>query len=365
MKRRSACLIVGVTLTSLLAPAVLVYGAPPATTQATSAPFFRSAAEEVTRHIQANYWDAKTGLYAHSTTDRNAEAMWGNGVMFSALVAAAKHEPQTYRPIMTRFFIAMDRYWDAKAQIPGYEPWPTRGKGNDKYYDDNQWMVITFLEAYELTRDARYLHRADQALRFSLSGWDDALGGGIWWHERHKDGTKNTCSNAPAAVACLRMAEFRRPEENVAWARKIVAWTNEHLRDRDGLFFDRKRVDGGAVVDHKLTYNTALMLRANLGLFRATGEPSYMDEAKRVAAACDWFLDKKTGAYRDPVKFAHLLVEADLEFHRATGDDRPLARATRTAEVAFDQWRKDPPAELIQQASLARMLWLFSGGNRG
>ena len=48
----------------------------------------------------------------------------------------------------------------------------------------------------------------------------------------------------PAAVACLRMAEFRRPEENVAWARKIVAWTNEHLRDRDGLFFDRKRVDG-------------------------------------------------------------------------------------------------------------------------
>src|SRR5918993_5450164 len=98
MKRRSACLIVRVTLSSLLAPAAIVYGAPPATTQVTRAPLFRSAAEEVTRHIQAKYWDEKTALYAHSTTDGNAEAMWGNGVMFSALVAAAKHEPQTYRP---------------------------------------------------------------------------------------------------------------------------------------------------------------------------------------------------------------------------------------------------------------------------
>jgi uncharacterized protein YyaL (SSP411 family) len=329
------------------------------TTQPIADVFFAAAAQDVTRSIQKTFYDPKTGLYAHSTEDRNPEAMWGNGVMFSALVAAARHEPRVYRPLLARFYQSLEPYWDAQAKVPGYEPWPTQG-GNDKYYDDNQWMVLTFLEAYELTREKKYLDRADQALRFSLSGWDDELGGGIWWHEKHKDGTKNTCSNAPAAVACLRMARFRRRDENIAWARRIVAWTNEHLRDSDGLFFDRQRVDSGKINKHKRTYNAALMLRANLELHQLTGERQFLDEATRIAVACDHFVDKETGAYRDPFKFTHLLVEADLEFHRATADKKVLARAIRNGEVAYARWQKKPPAELIENASIARMLWLLS-----
>ena len=306
---------------------------------------FLAEADEVTRYIQKTYWDPKTGLYAHSLEDRHPEAMWGNGVMFSALVAAAKHEPRVYRPVLSRFFDSLQSYWDIESKLPGFEPWPTRG-GNDKYYDDNQWMVLTFLEAYDLTRENKYLDRADQALRFSLSGWDDALGGGIWWHEQHKDDTKNTCSNAPAAVACLRMAEYRRRDQNIAWARKIVAWTNANLQDADGLFFDRKKVATGKVNKGKLTYNAALMLRANLGLHRLTGEQQFLDEAKRIAAACDWFVGKETGVYRDNVKFAHLLVEADLEFHRATGDENALARAQRNGEVAYADWKEHHPSML-------------------
>ena len=69
--------------------------------------------------------------------------------------------------------------------------------------------MITFLEAYETNRDPRYLTRADETLKFVLSGWDEESGGGIWWHQGHKDGTKNACSNGPAAVGCLRLAKFR------------------------------------------------------------------------------------------------------------------------------------------------------------
>ena len=76
--------------------------------------------------------------------------------------------------------------------------------------------------------------------------------------------------------------------------------------------------------------------------------------------ACDFFVDNETGAFGDPLKFSHLLVEADLEFHRATGDAKPLARAIRNGEVAYDNWRKAPPLELIENASLARMLWLLA-----
>ncbi|MGB7157821.1 MAG: glycoside hydrolase family 76 protein [Tepidisphaeraceae bacterium] len=357
MSRRET-LLLGVLLVMGLWPADL--RAQPAATTTTQPSSFLAAAREVTASIQRNYWDPKTGLYAGSTEDRNPDHMWGNGVMCSTLVAAARYEPRTYRVVLNRFFLAMDRYWDAKAKVPGYEPSPTSGNGRDKYYDDNAWMVLTFLEAYDLTRDARYLNRAEATLAFALSGWDDTLGGGIWWHEQHKAGTKNTCANAPTAVACLRLASYRDRATNLAWARKIVAWTNENLQDTDGRFFDNVHAQSGKVDPVKLTYNTALMLRANLALHRATGEQRFLDEAVRIGARCDAFLRKDGKAYRDPARFAHLLVEADLELHRATGDPRALQRARGNGEAAYAKWRQDPPKELIGQASIARMLWLLA-----
>ncbi len=321
---------------------------------------FEEAARVVTAAIQRDFHDENTGLYAQSRGKREPAFMWGNGVMFSTLVAAARHEPATYRPLMQRFFAALDRYWDKDAAVPGYEPSPTRAGVRDKYYDDNEWMAITFLEAYELTHDAKYLDRAEQTLKFALSGWDDQLGGGIWWHELHKDGSKNTCSNAPAAVACLRLARCRAAREYVPWARKLVEWTDQNLRDDDGLFFDARKAADGHVDQRKFTYNSALMLRANLGLYRATGEEHFLAEAKRIGAACQAFVDEKSGAYRDGPVFSHLLVEADLELYRATGDGELLTRARREGGAAWARWQKSPPKGLLDQAAIARTLWLLA-----
>ena len=161
-------------------------------------------------------------------------------------------------------------------------------------------------------------------------------------------------------MACLRVARFRDRAENIEWARKLVRWTNEHLQDKDGLFFDHKRVADKHVNKGKLTYNTGLMLRANLGLYRATGEAAYLVEAKRIGAACGAFIDKKTDGYRDAKRFSHLLVEADLELYRATGDEAALSRARRTGEALWSQWKASPPKELIEQAAVARTLWLLA-----
>lgn len=329
--------------------------------EATPASFsFDETARTVSASIQEHFYNPDTGLYARGLEDRQPDFMWGNGVMFSALVAAARNEPETYRPVLDRFFDAMDRYWDDKAPIPGYEPAPTAGNGHDKYYDDNEWMVIGFAEAYDVTGERKYLDRANETLAFSLSGWDDRLGGGIWWHEGHKGGAKNTCANAPAAVACLRVARRLDRDANTAWARRIVAWTNANLRDDDALFFDNKRVEDGRIDRTKYTYNTALMLRANLGLYRATGESAYLDEATRIGAACDAFVKGDSGLYRDSPRFTHLLVEADLELYRTTGDEHALERALRNAEGAWAAWRANPPKQLIEQAAIARMLWLLA-----
>src|SRR4051794_16043544 len=132
-------------------------------------------------------------------TVRKPDYVWLQGVTFSNLVAAARSEPGTYGPLLRNYFTALDAYWDPRVKIPGYEAAPTRGNGNDKYYDDNTWLVIAFLEAYETDRDPRYLTRADETLKFVLSGWDEEIGGGIWWDQSPKEGTKKARSHRPAA----------------------------------------------------------------------------------------------------------------------------------------------------------------------
>ncbi len=224
---------------------------------------YEAKAAEVTQYIQQNFWLKKQDLYAKTIADRSPDHIWGGGVMFSALVAAGRHDPQ-YLRIMHKFYDGLDTYWDSKVKIPGYEPSPTAGGGNDKYYDDNAWMVITFIEAYQTTGQSRYLKRATDTLDFVMSGWDDAVGGGIWWHEAHKDNSKNTCINAPAAVSCFRIAKYADAKSapgRIADGLKLTEWTTKTFRESNGLFSDAINVTTGKKNLGQLTYNSALMLR--------------------------------------------------------------------------------------------------------
>lgn len=316
-------------------------------------------ASEVTQHIQKTFFNPKTHLYARDTGTAEPDYVWGSGVMFSALVAGSRHEAE-WRPVLGQFFTALDGYWDAKSTPPGYEPAPTRGHGTDKYYDDNAWMGLTFLEARELTGDARYLKRAEETLDFVLSGWDDAAGGGIWWHSKHKDDAKNTCVNAPAAVGCFRLSKFtaKTAANRVEMGRKIVDWTEKKLRAPNGLYADHLNVTTGQLNNDQLTYNAALMQRAFITLHACTGEARYLDEAKRIATAAEGLLDQGNGAYRDAVKWAHLMVEADFELYRWTGEERWLKRARANCAHHYTEWKKSPPGDLLANASIARELWL-------
>ncbi len=321
----------------------------------------RERAAEVMAHIREHFYDRRSGLYSAKAGGRDPELIWGAGVMFSAVVAAARHD-RSYRQVLRSYFTALDAHWDLQADPPGYEPARTQG-GHDKYYDDNAWLVISFLEAHRLTGDGRYLRRAGETLEFVLSGWDERAGGGIWWHEGHKDGSKNTCSNAPAAVGCLLLARVERGDKAASlnrWGDRIMVWTVDKFQAPDGLFYDSFKVATGEMNRARMSYNSALMIRGFIALHARTGEPFYLTEARRIARAAESLLDRRTGAYRDQLKWSHLLVEADLELYRWTGDRQLLERALRNADVHYAAWRRHPPDDLITQASLARELWLLA-----
>ncbi len=334
-------------------------GAPPA--RPAAAVSYAQMAAEVTDSIHKNFWLEERALYSRTIDDRSPDFIWGGGVMFSTLATAARHDSK-YRDILRRNFVGMEAYWDSKAVVPGYEPAPIAGGGNDKYYDDNAWMVISLIEAYEITGDSRYLKRARETLDFVMSGWDDVLGGGIWWHESHKDDSKNTCANAPTAVGGFRLSKHVNGEERakrIADGMKIIVWTTRNLRGKNGLFGDNIKRNG-EVNGGQLTYNSALMLRAYLCVYALTGNDIYLQEARQMGRAAEAFLDHKTGAYRDKLRWSHLMVEADLELYRWTGEEYLLERTKTNCDMHYAQWKTDPPKEMIDQASLARQLWLMA-----
>ena len=57
-----------------------------------------------------------------------------------------------------------------------------------------------------LTKEPKYLQKAQLIWNFIESGTDDNLGGGIYWCEQRKE-SKNTCSNAPGSVFALKLFE--------------------------------------------------------------------------------------------------------------------------------------------------------------
>ncbi len=305
----------------------------------------------------------------------NPAFMWPSAVQLSALVAAARVDPTYLRP-MQQFAIALQSYWAHHYGIGGYDVLPTP-KPPDRYYDDNCWIAIALAEATTLPGISRrmrdqYGRRAAETVRFILSGEDDQLGGGIYWHEDKRE-TKNTCSCAPGAVAALRVYEIGGDNTNVQVAQRLVQWTSEHLQDEDGLLWDNIKLNG-EIERTKWSYNSALMIQANALLGRHTGDERYGREAQRIAhAAIDRWIDGATGGVKDGARFAHMLLEALL---RLDGPGREERRqiVRRALQFVHDQvrdpngWYAEPwdrpqqgplaTVQLIDQASAARAFWV-------
>ena len=301
--------------------------------------------------------------------------MWGCGVQLTALTAAARLDKPTYLPLVRSYIAGLDVYWSKADPVPGYDVLPGP-KSPDRYYDDNEWLALALVEAYELTAAAADLDRADKTFKFVMSGEDDQLGGGLFWHEQEKK-SKNTCSNGPAIVAALRLYAVTHKADYLAAAKRLYGWTNDHLQDTDGLYWDNVKLDG-RVEKTKFTYNTALMLRADALFYGLTHEKKYLDEAERVAKAAEahWFR-KETGAIADNGMFAHHLCEAFFALEQEDHD--PHWREIVTRALVFvqekgrnsdghynDHWDSAEPEKrekigLLGQASVARA-FLFAAG---
>lgn len=327
--------------------------------------------------INRDFWLPNRKLYAdkaklnQAPQANNPAFTWGVGVQLTALASAAKHDPKRYGERLRVYTDAVEIYWANHAGIGGYDVLPLP-KPVDRYYDDNIWLALALMEIFEITRDPKYLAKAEDTFRFALSGQDSVLGGGIYWRENEKT-SKNTCSNAPAIVTALRLHELTRNPAHLETAYRLYHWTCARLQDSDGLFWDNIGLDG-KIDRTKFSYNSALMIRANALFHALTSQSSYLKEAQRIARASEskWIV-KSSGAVSDGGRFAHLLLESFLALYEQDHDPHWLQVVGKALAFLHDtgrdakghypeRWDAVPTKpsdefELIAQSSAARAFW--------
>jgi predicted alpha-1,6-mannanase (GH76 family) len=186
--------------------------------------------------------------------------------------------------VMGKVEAAIAQYYRADPPAPGYQAYVTKEKEDTRYYDDNQWIAIADLDAYNRTHLRKYLEQGEMIYRFMMTGLDTVSGGGFYWREGDKS-SKNTCSNGPGILIALQLYKITHKEEYLKTALAVYGWTNKWLESPEGLYYDNIRIPSLQISKATYTYNTGTMLQANVLLYGITKEEKYLTEAKRIAAA--------------------------------------------------------------------------------
>jgi uncharacterized protein YyaL (SSP411 family) len=317
-----------------------------------------------------------TGYYE----DQQKEAVaftWGNSMLLLAYAKAAEYDP-AYRKPLDALMQHMDRYWIVDQGIGGYDHLPHPKPAVERYYDDNAWIAMGQIDAYHATGEKRYLDAATKTLDFCLSGIDPE-NGGIWWREywrSQRRRTKNTCSMAPTAFACLRYYEITKQPTYLETAMELITWLDANLKDDDGLYFDHLRISG-RINRRKWSYNSAMPLRCYVMLYKLTGQDNYLDQAVQIASASqDHWIDPASGAIEDEAMFAFTLAEGWIELSEVTGDPQWLELARLSVRYVhenvkdpngrysnrWDDQNSEPITQwkLLYPAATARAYWVLA-----
>lgn len=246
-----------------------------------------SRTQLIYNNINTYFYKPATGLYLETNDPKHNENKHSWLWPLCATVQAANEmevlEPgKQYLPQVNK---AIDQYYSDAAPAPAYQDYVFAERRSSKFFDDNQWIAIASLDAYQRNKDPMYLQKAKMIyVHMIKSGLDSAAGGGLYWKEGQMD-TKNTCSNGPGILVALGLYEATKEKAYLDMALKLYTWTNAHLRAPEGIFYDAIKIPSLKLDKAFYTYNTGTMLQSNVILYQVTKDKKYLAEAKRIAAA--------------------------------------------------------------------------------
>jgi hypothetical protein len=217
-----------------------------------------------------------------------------------------------------RRLAAYEPYWNAGTTPKGYDSYvrPPLGQGGDKFYDDNEWIGLNLIQRYKRTGDRAALARAREIFALVVHGWDTdpshPCAGGVYWTQAPWSQDRNTVSNGPGAELGAHLYLLTRDRSYLTWAQRMYKWAQDCMLAPNGLYWDHIDLAGN-IEKTQWSYNQGVMLGAGVLLFKATGNPSYLRDAKSVANASLAFYSDQTvlakqGAAFNSIWFKNLLI---------------------------------------------------------
>jgi predicted alpha-1,6-mannanase (GH76 family) len=172
----------------------------------------------------------------------------------------------------------------------------------NRFYDDEGWWALAWIDVYELAGNEAYLHMAESIFDDMATGWDDTCGGGVWWNKDRR--YKNAIPNELFLTVAAKLAS----KTTGAQRRKYLQWADLEWRwfAVSGLINDRGLINDGLDANCKnnhaleFTYNQGVILAGLTDLSSAEHDPQLIDRANHIASAALSYQTNRDGVLQDP-----------------------------------------------------------------
>jgi hypothetical protein len=191
---------------------------------------------------------------------------------------------------------------------------PPKGSGGAKYYDDNEWVGIELIRVYELTGETSALEQAEEIMAFVESGWQAnpkfTCSGGEPFSNSSENNTRNTVTTAPGAELAVLLYRTTGQGEYLSFAEMAYEWVRACMVESNLLYADHIG-NKGVQETTEWSYNQGTMIGAGTLLYQATGNVTYLSQARQIATAALGYFTPERLAGENPffvvVYFRNLL----------------------------------------------------------
>jgi predicted alpha-1,6-mannanase (GH76 family) len=235
---------------------------------------------DVSAHSESNTWAQRSSLAIHSLQSWYDEQTglyrttgWWNSA--NAITTLADYS----RVTGSREFDSVFRNTLSAAQktSPGFI---------NRFYDDEGWWALAWIDEYDVTHDQQYLKTAESIFEDMAGGWSDTCSGGIWWSKdrKYKNAIANELFLSVAGALATRAKSAQERKQYLSWATREWQWfSHSGMINADHLINDG--LDSKCANNHQQTwtYNQGVILGGLVNLYRANHDSSLLSEAHTIA----------------------------------------------------------------------------------
>jgi rhamnogalacturonyl hydrolase YesR len=316
----------------------------------------------IEKNIKKFFYDEATGYYKEKTVRKPDDKPYSYLWPLCGLIQAA-NEVEAYTK-RTGFFDTIlkniQAYYDPAAPAASYGSYIIKEKKDDRFYDDNQWVGIASLDAYERTKNTQYLEQGLLVYRFMMTGFDTVSGGGLYWKEKDYT-TKNTCSNGPGVLVALQLYNATGNKTYLDTAILLYNWTKKNLLSPEAVYYDNIQLPSGKIDKKAYAYNTGTMLQSSAMLYGITKEKKYLQHAQELAEGSlkKFFIKNRfPGHYW----FNVVLLRGYIDLYKIDGERKFIKAMEQEAEAIWQNEKdnnnllgKKDSKELLDQAAVMEM----------